>query len=168
MEAVLRSADEWYLDALASKCVNKKGEFIREGPVGMNDFVYAHWKAKEERKREIEEARAPGITDDAYGEQILDILISLGVGKNDGERNEWLRDRIEVKKEREWRLAKEEEQKRRAELMMEQKRRKPRDLKARLAKIAAMKKGQRVGEEERTKTMMEETATERRQPKRTR
>jgi hypothetical protein len=168
MEAMLRSADKNYLDELAQLCVNKKGEFVREGPAGMSEAVYAHWKAKDDRRKEREEIkRNYDLSDTGYSDssKFYDFLASVycwenGEFKKEG-APEWLQDYCTAKDEREWQRQKKKEHQKKLEYLKKQTKNPPRrDLKARLAEITAMNNIQLAREGNDNKTIVKETGVE--------
>jgi hypothetical protein len=173
IEELLKAADKLYLDEIVKECVNKKGEFVREGPAGMSEAVYAHWKAKEDRRKEREESmRNCDLcnTDDPNSSKFCDFLASLhcwenGEFKKEG-APEWLQDYCTAKDEKErQRQRKKEHQKKehqkKLEYLKKQTKKPPRrDLKARLAEIAAMNNIQLAGGGNDNKTIVKETGVE--------
>jgi len=87
--------------------MNRHGEFIREGPAGKNELVYAHYQKRKEKvqakRREIE--NSVGYNDESTPERYLDILAGLCLDKK-GEIievgcSEEVREHLEAKRERE-------------------------------------------------------------------
>jgi len=123
MEGVLRSADKKYLDELAQQCVNKNGQFVREGPVGTSDAVYAHWKAKDDMRKESKslEDYDPRDTNDSNSSKVCDFFATLYSGENENftteDAPEWLQNHRMAKEKREWQRQEEDKGQRRLEYM---------------------------------------------------